>query len=78
MRGLVGMTELAGNDILVHDNGGRLVGHLCGSETAHSLDNALVLMASLEAAGTALWLKDGRLDVTFGQYYVPGCCRGPD
>lgn len=36
---VAGKTELSGDDILVHDNGGRLVGHLCGAGMAHTLDN---------------------------------------
>ena len=42
MRGLVGAMELFGADILVHDNGGRLVGHLYGTESLHSLDKEVI------------------------------------
>jgi len=38
MWGLGGTTELFGFDVLVHDNGGRLVSHLYWAETLHSLD----------------------------------------
>ncbi len=76
MRGLVGKTELSGDDILVHDNGGRLVGHRGGVETARSIDSPMSQATSLETAGDSSVVNDRRcestqLDVTFGEYYVP-------